>query len=57
MAAKVLKGEAKASDLNYELITESSLYINEKVAENLDITVPDTMKERAVESFTEITEK
>lgn len=57
MAAKVLKGEAKASELNYELITESSLYINEKVAENLNITVPDTMKERAVESFTEITEK
>lgn len=56
MAAKVLKGEAKASEMNYELITESSLYVNEKVAENLGITVPDTMKERAVETFTEITE-
>lgn len=57
MAAKVLKGEAKASDLNYELITESSLYVNEKVAENLGIKVPDSMKERAVESFTDITVK
>ena len=56
MAAKILKGEASASEMYYELITESSLYVNEKVAENLGITVPDTMKERAVESFTEITE-
>ena len=56
MAAKILKGEASASEMDYELITESSLYVNEKVAENLGITVPDTMKERAVESFTEITE-
>lgn len=57
MAAKVLKGEAKASDLKFESITESSLYVNEKVADNMGIQVPDTMKERAVESFTEITEK
>ena len=56
MAAKILKGEASASEMDYELITESSLYVHEKVAENLGITVPDTMKERAVESFTEITE-
>lgn len=56
MAAKILKGEASASEMDYELITESSLYVNEKAAENLGITVPDTMKERAVESFTEITE-
>ena len=39
----------------FESLTENSLYVNEKVAENLGITVPDTMKERAVESFTEIT--
>lgn len=57
MAAKVLKGEAKASDLKYELVTESSLYVNQKVADNLGIQVPDAMKERAVESFAEITEK
>ena len=56
MAAKILKGEAKEEDMEYQLLTESNLYVNEKVAENLGITVPDTMKERAVESFTEITE-
>ncbi|MDO4554099.1 MAG: ABC transporter substrate-binding protein [Lachnospiraceae bacterium] len=54
MAAKVLKGEAKASELDYESITENSLYVNQKVAENLNITVPDTMTERAVEIFDEI---
>ena len=55
MAAKILKGEANASEMAFESLTENSLYVNEKVAENLGITVPDTMKERAVESFTEIT--
>lgn len=56
MAAKVLKGEAKAFEMEYESVTESSLYVNEAVAEKLGVTVPDTMKDRAVESFTEITE-
>lgn len=55
MAAKVLKGEAKAEEMQFEAIEENSLYVNEKVAQDLGITVPDTMKERAVESFTEIT--
>lgn len=56
MAAKILKGEASASEMDYELITESSLYVNEKVAENLGITVPDSMNDRAVETFSEISE-
>ncbi|MCI6859452.1 MAG: ABC transporter substrate-binding protein [Eubacterium sp.] len=56
MAAKILKGEAKAEDMAFEAIEENSLYVNEKVAQNLGITVPDTMKDRAVESFTEISE-
>lgn len=55
MAAKVLKGEAKASDMKFETITESSLYLNTKVAENLGITISDDTKGRAVETFTEIT--
>lgn len=54
MAAKILKGEATASEMPYESLTENSLYINEAVAKELDITVPDTMTERAVETFTEI---
>ena len=51
MAAKILKGEASASEMDYELITESSLYVNEKVAENLGITVPEDLANSAVESF------
>ena len=56
IAAQILKGEKKASEIPYEIISEPGFYVNTKVAENLGITVPDTMKERAVESFTEITE-
>lgn len=55
MAAKVLKGEAKASEQNFETITEPEFYVNNKVAENLGITVPDDLANNAVESFDEIT--
>ena len=56
MAAKVLKGEKKASEMPFETITEAGLYLNTKVAENLGITVPDSMNDRAVETFSEISE-
>lgn len=56
MAAQVLKGEKKASELNFEIISEPGFYVNMKVAENLGITVPEDLKESAVESFEEITE-
>ncbi len=55
MAAKVLKGEAKASEQNFETITEPGFYVNNKVAENLGITVPEDLANNAVESFDEIT--
>ena len=55
MAAKVLKGEEKASEQNFETITEPGFYVNNKVAENLGITVPDDLANHAVESFDEIT--
>lgn len=55
MTAKVLKGEAKASEQNFETITEPGFYVNNKVAENLGITVPDDLANNAVESFDEIT--
>lgn len=55
MAAKVLKGEAKASEQNFETITEPGFYVNNKVAENIGITVPDDLANNAVESFDEIT--
>ena len=57
MAAQVLKGEKKASELPYETIEEASLYINEKAAENLGIEIPAELKDSAAESFTEISEK
>lgn len=53
MAAKILKGEASAEEMQYQLLTESNLYINEETAAIFGITIPDTMKERAVEIFTE----
>ena len=40
MAAKVLKGEKKASEMNFEIIEEAAFYGNNKVAENLGITIP-----------------
>ena len=55
MAAKILKGEEKASEQNFETITEPGFYVNNKVAENLGITVPDDLANNAVESFDEIT--
>lgn len=55
MAAEILKGEKKASDMNFETITEPGFYVNEKVAENLGVTVPQDLADEAVESFTEIT--
>ena len=54
MAAKVLKGEAKASELNYELITEPSFYGNTEVAENLGITLDESYVSDAAEMFDKI---
>lgn len=55
MAAKVLKGEAKASELSYAVCEDSNLYINTKVAEDLGITFPETYEADAAEVFAEIT--
>ena len=54
MAARVLKGEKKASELNFETITTPGFYVNNKVAENLEITVPTDLSDNAVEAFDEI---
>lgn len=56
MAAKILKGEEKASDMPYETISDPGFYVNTKVAENLGITVPDDLLQSAVESFDQISE-
>ena len=54
MAAQVLKGEKKASEMPFESITESKLYLNTKVAENLSVEISDEALERAAEIFEEI---
>lgn len=56
MAAKVLKGEAKASEMNFEVIEGGSFYGNTKVAENLGFTLPEELVADAAEMFSEITQ-
>ena len=56
MAAKVLKGEAKASEMNFETIKEVAFYGNQKVAENLGITLPESLTGTAAGMFDTITE-
>lgn len=54
MAAKVLKGEAKASDMNYEVITEPSLYVNSAAAEKIGLILPENYAADAYQLFEEI---
>ncbi len=51
MAGKVLKGEAKASDMPYEVIEKASFYGNTKVANELGITLPEDLVKSATEMF------
>lgn len=54
MAAKVLKGEAKASEMPFEVITEASLYVNTAAAEKINFTLDAAFTEGAAETFEEI---
>ncbi|MCI5700965.1 MAG: ABC transporter substrate-binding protein [Lachnospiraceae bacterium] len=54
MAAKVLKGEAKAEELNFETITEASLYINTAAADKIGMTLDQAFVDGASEVFEEI---
>lgn len=56
MAAKILKGETKASNTRYEVIENASLYLNKKVIENLGLNIDSSFETRAVEVFNEITQ-
>lgn len=56
MAAKILRGEATAEEMDYELISEFGLYVNTAVAENLGITIDEAYLENAVEIFDTIAE-
>lgn len=56
MAAKVLKGEKKASEINFEIIEEFAFYGNTAVADNLGITLPENLVDSAKEMFDSISE-
>ena len=54
MAAMVLKGEAKASDMKFETISEPSLYVNFAAAEKLGLILPERYATHPYQSFNEI---
>ena len=54
MAAKVLKGESEASEMPFEVISEPSLYVNTKAAEQIEMTLDDELVSTAAEIFDSI---
>jgi len=54
MAAMILKGEAKASEMNFQVISEPSLYVNFAAAEKLGLQLPERYAQDAYQSFDEI---
>ena len=54
MAAKVLKGEAQASEMNYEVISEASLYVNTAAADKIGLALDEDFVNGAYEKFDEI---
>ena len=51
MAAKVLNGEAKASEIPFEICEGASLYINTEAAEKIGFEFSDEAKDGAEEVF------
>ncbi len=54
MAAQVLRGEKKASEMNFEVIEQAAFYGNNVVAKNLGITIPAELSDEAAALFEEI---
>ncbi|NLL80550.1 MAG: ABC transporter substrate-binding protein [Clostridiales bacterium] len=54
MAARVLKGEADASELKYEVISEASLYVNTAAADKIGLALDEEFVNGAAEKFDEI---
>lgn len=54
MAAQVLKGEKKASEMKFEVIQEAAFYGNNVAAQNLGITIPAELADTAAALFDEI---
>ncbi|WP_312061291.1 ABC transporter substrate binding protein, partial [Anaerotignum sp.] len=50
MAAKILKGEAKAEEMPYETITSFDTYINSKALADMGIKIPADIAEKAIEA-------
>ncbi len=50
MAAKILKGEAKASNMDYETVSEYGIYINSDAIAEMGLTVPADIADKAIES-------
>lgn len=50
MAARILRGEAKCSDIPYETIEEYGIYVNSEALADMGIELPDSVAEKAVEA-------
>lgn len=50
MAAKVLKGEVKANEMEYKIIEHSDIYVNSQVLSALGFNVPESIKESVKEA-------
>ncbi len=50
MAAKVLKGEAKASDMPFESVTDFANYVNTEALSQFGLSVPDSIADSAIEA-------
>lgn len=49
MAAKVLKGEAKAADMPFEMISQATSYVNSGAAEKIGMTIDEKFVSGAIE--------
>ncbi|MCK9254025.1 MAG: ABC transporter substrate-binding protein, partial [Clostridiales bacterium] len=50
IAARILKGEAKASGIPYEVISEYGIYVNSEAIAAMDLTVPADVAARMTEA-------
>lgn len=55
MAAKILKNEAAAADMNFEICEGASLYVNTEAAAAIDFELDENYIKDAAETFAEIT--
>lgn len=53
IAASILNGEKTADEIDYQIISNSSLYINTQAIEKFNLTLTDSLKDRAITVTTE----